>query len=54
MKKIAAVIQIILVLFLVGFGTYHLYLGNFEVSMLTVPFLVGYYLLLVALKKKAE
>jgi hypothetical protein len=54
MKKIAAVIQIILVLLLVGFGTYHLFLGNFEVSMVTVPLLICYYLLMVALKKKAE
>jgi hypothetical protein len=54
MKKIAAVIQIIVVLMLVGFGTYHLYLGNFEVSLVTVPLLVGYYLLMVSLKKKSE
>ncbi len=54
MRKIAAVIQIIVVLLLVGFGTYHLYLGNFEVSMITVPLLIGYYLLMVSLKKKAE
>ena len=54
MKKILAVIQIALVLLLIGFGTYHLFLGNFEVSMTTIPVLVGYYLFMMARNNRAE
>ncbi len=52
MKKISAVIQIVLVLLLVGFGTYHLYKGNFDLSMATLPVLVGYYLFMLSRRKR--
>lgn len=54
MKKISAVIQIALVLLVIGYGTYHLYQGNFEVSMATLPVLIGYYLFMIARKNRTE
>ncbi len=53
MKKISAVIQILVVLLLVGFGTYHLYMGNFELSVATLPVLVGFYLFMHSKQRKA-
>ncbi len=52
MKRVAAVVQIIVILLIVGYGTYHLYLGNFERSMATLPLLALYYIYLVAQNKK--
>jgi hypothetical protein len=54
MKKAAAIIQIIIVLFIVGYGTYNLFLGNFEQSMTTLPLLVVYYVFMVARQKKTQ
>lgn len=54
MKRIAAAIQIVIILFIVGYGTYHLFKGNFEVSLATVPLLVGYYLFMLALERKSK
>ncbi len=51
MKKTAAIIQIAVVLLLVGFGTYHLYKGNFGVSVATMPLLLVYYVFMVARRK---
>ncbi len=51
MKKIAAAIQIVIVLAIIGFGTFELFRGNFAVSMATVPMLVLYYLLITALNR---
>jgi hypothetical protein len=50
-KKTAAIIQIAVVLLLVGFGTYHLYKGNFGVSVATMPLLLVYYVFMVARRK---
>jgi hypothetical protein len=54
MRKTAAIIQIIIILLIVGFGTYHLYQGNFEVSIATMPFLVIYYFFVVGYRKKEQ
>jgi hypothetical protein len=54
MRKTAAIIQIIIILLIVGFGTYHLYKGNFEVSIATMPFLLVYYFLVVGFRKKEQ
>ncbi len=53
MKKISTIIQIVLVLLLIGFGTYHLYMGNFELSVATLPVLVGFYLFMLVRQRKA-
>jgi hypothetical protein len=54
MRKTAAIVQIIIILMIVGFGTYHLYQGNFEVSIATMPFLVIYYFFIVGYRKKEQ
>lgn len=54
MKKIAAILQILLILLIVGFGTYHLYQGNFEVSIATMPVLLVYYFFVVGFRKKEQ
>jgi len=51
-KKIAAVIQIVFILLVVGFGTYQLYQGNFEASFSTMPFLIVYYLFVTVRQKR--
>jgi amino acid permease len=52
LRRTAAAIQIAIVLLIVGYGTYHLYQGHFVQSYATLPFLVGYYLLVVAWKRR--
>jgi hypothetical protein len=54
MRKTAAIVQLIIILVLVGFGTYHLYQGNFEVSVATMPLLLIYYFLVVGFRKKEQ
>jgi hypothetical protein len=54
MRKTAAIIQIILILVIIGFGTYHLYLGNFEVSIATMPLLLLYYFFVVGRRKRED
>ncbi len=54
MRKTAAIVQLIIILAIVGFGTYHLYQGNFEVSVATMPLLVIYYFLIVGFRKKEQ
>lgn len=54
MKRIFAAIQVVIVLLIVGYGTVHLFKGNFEVMMVTVPLLVGYYLCLLAIDKRSK
>jgi hypothetical protein len=54
MRKTVAIVQIIIILLIVGFGTYHLYQGNFEVSIATMPILLVYYLLIVGRRKSQE
>jgi hypothetical protein len=54
MRKTAAIVQIIIILLIVGFGTYHLYQGNFEVSLVTMPFLLVYYVFVVGRRKNEQ
>jgi hypothetical protein len=54
MKKAAAVIQIIFILLIVGYGTYNLFLGNFEQSMVTLPLLIVYYVFVVVRHKRIQ
>jgi len=51
-KKLAAVLQIVFILLIIGFGTYQLYQGNFEASFSTLPFLIVYYLFVTVRQKK--
>jgi hypothetical protein len=54
MKKAAAVVQIIFILLIVGYGTYNLFLGNFEQSMATLPLLIVYYVFVVVRHKRIQ
>jgi integral membrane sensor domain MASE1 len=54
MKKAAAIVQIIIVLLIVGYGTCNLFLGNFEQSMTTLPLLVVYYVFVVVRQKRTQ
>jgi len=54
MRRTAAAVQIAIVLLIVGYGTYHLFLGNFTQSYATLPFLIGYYLLIVAWQRRVR
>ncbi len=48
MGKIAVTVQVLIVLLIVGYGTWQLFLGNFAASMATFPLLVVYYFLVTA------
>jgi hypothetical protein len=48
MKRILALIQIVIIILIVGFGTWQLYLGHFELALASFPFLIIYYVFIVA------
>ena len=52
MKKAATLIQIAIVSFLIIYGTANLFLGHFERAMVTFPFLLFYYVYIVARQKR--
>jgi integral membrane sensor domain MASE1 len=54
MKRAAAVVQIVIILLIVGYGTYNLFLGNFEQSMATLPLLMIYYVFVVVRHKRTQ
>jgi amino acid permease len=54
MTKTAAIIQIVLIVLVVGYGTFHLFQGNFEQTYLTFPLLILYWVFFVARKRRAE
>jgi len=53
-RRIAAAVQIVIVLAIIVYGTCNLYLGNFEQSIATLPFLIVYYLFLVARQRRSR
>lgn len=52
MRRILAIIQIIVIILIVGFGTWQLYLGNFEPAFATLPLLIIYYVFVVARQRR--
>jgi hypothetical protein len=54
MIRVAAVIQLIFILLIVGFSTYQLFQGRFDLALGVLPFLMAYYLFLVAQKRKRQ
>lgn len=52
MVKIAAVIQILFILLIVGFSTYQLFQGRFELSLGVLPLLMGYYVFITARNRR--
>ncbi len=52
--RLFAAVQIIIVLAIIAFGTYHLFLGNFQVSMATMPVLIAYYFFVLVYHKRRD
>ncbi|MBA4393403.1 MAG: hypothetical protein C0407_07605 [Desulfobacca sp.] len=52
MIKAVAIIQILFVLFLVGFSTYQLFQGRFDLSLGVFPLLMGYYVFITIRNKR--
>ncbi len=48
MGKIAVAVQVVIVVLIIGYGTWQLFLGNFAASMATFPLLLVYYFLVAA------
>jgi ABC-type antimicrobial peptide transport system permease subunit len=44
MLRIAAVVQLLFIILIVGFSTYQLFQGRFEVALGLLPFLMVYYI----------
>ena len=51
-RGIAALLQVVLLLLVIGYGTFELFRGNFAVMMATMPFLVIYYFFLVTRRRQ--
>jgi len=54
MKIIAAWVQVILILLIVGYGTWQLFQGNFAQSFATLPFRFVYYVFVVARLRRKQ
>ena len=52
MVKVAAVIQILFILLIVGFSTYQLFQGRFEISLGLLPLLMVYYVFVTARNRR--
>jgi hypothetical protein len=52
MEKVSAIVQILFILLLVGFSTYQLFQGRFDLSLSVLPLLMGYYVFITAKKWK--
>lgn len=51
MNKLSALIMTIFVVFLIAFGTWQLFIGNFEAAFSTFPFLLIVYFFVKPLRK---
>ena len=54
MKLVAAWIQVIVVLLIVGYGTWQLFEGNLAQSFATLPFLFAYYIFVIARLRRKQ
>jgi hypothetical protein len=54
MKKAGAIIQVIIMLLIVGYATAMLYLGHFEQSLLMLPFMMAYYVLVTVRHQRRQ
>jgi len=54
MTKITALVHVCVIVLIVGFSTYHLFRGNFELSLTVLPLLMGYYVFITARHKKKQ
>ena len=51
-SRIAALLQVLVVLAVIGYGTFELFRGNFTVMMATMPFLLIFYLFLTYRRRR--
>jgi hypothetical protein len=54
MKLISAWIQVIVILLIVGYGTWQLFEGRLAQSFATLPFLFAYYVFVIARLKRKQ
>jgi hypothetical protein len=52
MLKTAAVIQLIFILVIVGFSTYQLFQGRFDLALGVLPFLMVYYIFITVRNRR--
>jgi hypothetical protein len=52
MKRILAVIQIVVIILIVGFSTWQLFLGKFELAFACLPFLIIYYVFIISRQRR--
>jgi hypothetical protein len=52
MVKAVAIVQILFILLLVGFSTYQLFQGRFDLSLGVFPLLMGYYVFITVRNKR--
>jgi glycerol-3-phosphate acyltransferase PlsY len=52
MSKTSAWLQLIFFIVLLSYGTYHLFMGQFEKSLLTFPVFAIYYVFVIAKHRK--
>lgn len=52
MSKLAAIVQIVVILTLVGFSTYGLFKGDFSAMASVIPLLLIYYVFVTARRKR--
>jgi uncharacterized membrane protein YkvI len=52
MFKVTAWVQLIFILLIVGFSTYHLFRGRFELALGVLPFLMVYYIFVTVRRKR--
>lgn len=52
MLKTAAVVQLIIILLIVGFSTFQLFQGRFDLALGVLPFLMVYYIFVTARKRR--
>jgi len=53
MKRVLAAIQIVIIVLIIGYGTWQLYLGHFEQALVSFPLLVIFYLF-VTLRQRGQ
>ena len=52
MLKVAAVVNLLFILLMVGFSTYQLFQGRFDLALGTLPLLMVYYIFVTARHKR--
>lgn len=53
MSKTSAIVQIILIVVILVYSTFHFYKGNFDLAYMTLPLLMLYYVFTVGRSRRA-